>query len=264
MNDATTDPTLSVERIGVQCRITIQRIEKHNALSRETLAELASTVEATAQDESVNYLVIVGAGTRYFAAGGDLVDLANIRSTEDTAKFAASSRAALDAIRGCALPVIACLNGDALGGGAELALACDMRVMATTARIGYVQARLAITSAWGGGPDLCALVGPARALRMMSRAEMIGSAEALAWGLCEAVFDGGLDGEAAQAFFAPLAATPRHVLAALKANVVACRPPSTYQAARQVEHDNLVATWTHPAHWTAVERVLARPRSRKH
>lgn len=257
--DATS--TLMVERVGPQCRITIKRIEKHNALSRTVLAELAQAVTDAARDESVSYIVVRGDGTRYFAAGGDLIDLSTIRSEADTAEFASTSCAALDAMRISVVPVVAYLNGDALGGGAELAMACDLRVIASTARIGYVQARLAITSAWGGAADLCAVVGPSRALRMMARAEMIGADRALADGLVEAIVDGGLDGAAAKEFFAPLDATPRHVLIALKANVMACRSSFAYEVAREVEHANLVSTWTHPAHWAAVDRVLARPRT---
>lgn len=253
---------LSVERFGPQCRITIKRIEKHNALSRNVLAELAQVVTEAARDESVGYIVIRGDGTRYFAAGGDLVDLSTIRSEADTAEFSSTSCAALDAMRTSAVPVVAWLNGDAMGGGAELAMACDLRVMAPTARIGYVQARLAITSAWGGAADLCAVVGPSRALRMMARAEMIVAKQALADGLVEAIVDGDLDGTAANEFFAPLDATPRHVLIALKANVMACRSSFTYDMARAVERANLVATWTHPDHWAAVDRFLARPRAK--
>ena len=259
--DAPTD--LSIERVGPQCRITIRRVEKHNALSREVLAALAGAVVAAASDPGVSYLVIRGDGTRYFAAGGDLIDLATIRTEADTAAFATASRAALDAIRNCPVPVVAFLNGDALGGGAELAMACDLRVMTPGARIGYVQARLAITSAWGGAPDLCAVVGPSRALRMMARAEMVGADDALADRLCDAIVDGDLDGEAARQFFAPMDAMPPHVLAALKANVVACRSSSTYASARDVEQASLVSTWTHDAHWAAVDRFIARPRSEK-
>ncbi len=179
---ASAGPAVVLERLGVHARITISRIEKHNALGRDTLAALAAAVESANADDGVRYVVLRGAGSRYFAAGGDLVDLAAIRSVDDTAAFAAQSRAALDVVRSSAVPTIAFLNGDAIGGGAELALACDLRVMAATARIGYVQSRLAITSAWGGGPDLCAVVGPSRALRMMARAEMVSAADALAWG----------------------------------------------------------------------------------
>jgi enoyl-CoA hydratase len=260
-HDAAADTaTVLIERAGPRLRITIDRVEKHNALSRETLAALAAAVVAAGSDEAVGYVVIRGAGTRYFAAGGDLVDLAGIRTDAQTAAFATTSRAALDTIRDCPLPVIAYLNGDALGGGAELAMACDLRVMTSNARIGYVQSRLAISSAWGGGPDLCAAVGSSRALRMMIRGEMVGATEALAIGLCDAVFETDLACGDAHDFFKPIDATPRHVLKALKENVVACRP-ATRDAARDVEHRNLVKTWTHPAHWDALDRVLARPRT---
>lgn len=248
-----------VSRIGPQCRITIRRVAKHNALSRGVLAALASGVAAAAGDASASYVVLTGDGDRYFAAGGDLVDLAQVRSVDDTTAFARASRAALDTIRTSRLPVIAWLNGDAIGGGAELALACDVRVMARTARIGYVQSRLAITSAWGGGPDLVAAVGPSRAMRMMMRAELRTADEALGDGLADAVVDGGPDGDAARTFFAPLDRVPRHVLVAIKANVLACRSPS-FQRARDVEEANLVATWTHDAHWVAVDRVFASTR----
>ena len=250
-----------VERFATQLRITVDRVEKHNALGRDTLAALASAVTSAATDENVGYVVIRGAGSRYFAAGGDLIDLATIRSEAETTAFATTSRAALDTIRECPLPVIAYLNGDALGGGAELALACDLRVMTSASRIGYVQSRLAISTAWGGGPDLCAIVGPSRALSMMMRAEMVGAAEALSIGLCDAVFQTDLAGDDAQRFFKPIDATPRHVLMALKENVVACRPTAVRDAARAVEQRNLVATWTHPAHWDAVDRVFARTRT---
>ena len=83
------------------------------------------------------------------------------------------SGASFLSLRACPLPVLAYLNGDAIGGGAELALACDMRLQSASARIGFIQARLAITSAWGGGPDLCRIVGAARAMRMMSRCELV-------------------------------------------------------------------------------------------
>ena len=86
---------------------------------------------------------------------------------------------ALDAIRHCPVPVIAYLNGDAIGGGAELAVACDLRLQAGHARIGFIQSRLAITSAWGGGPDLFQLLGSARAMRMMCRGELVDAQQAL-------------------------------------------------------------------------------------
>src|SRR3546814_594340 len=124
-----------------QIRLVINRPHKHNALSRSVLGELSRTVTQYGRDAGTRFIVLQGAGERYFAAGGDLVDLSSVRTREAARDMSVESRDALDAIRDCDVPVIAYLNGDAIGGGAELALACDMRVMAATARIGYLQAR---------------------------------------------------------------------------------------------------------------------------
>ncbi|MEO7116711.1 MAG: enoyl-CoA hydratase/isomerase family protein, partial [Caldimonas sp.] len=167
--------------------ITIDRPQKHNALARTVLAELAEAVTAIGKRDKTRFIVLTGAGQRFFAAGGDLVDLAEVRAEQQVLDMTHQARAALDAVRHCPVPVIAYLNGDAIGGGAELTLACDMRLQAAHARIGFVQARLAITTAWGGGPDLCQLVGAARAMRMMSRSELVDAAHALQWGLADAV-----------------------------------------------------------------------------
>ncbi len=251
---------VAAERHGPQLRLTIRRVDKHNALSRSLLASLRTAVSEAASDAGVSYVVLTGEGEHYFCAGGDLVELAAIRSIEETRAFGLWARAALDAIRTSALPVIAFLNGDALGGGAELAMACDLRVIDRTARIGYVQGRLAMTSAWGGGPDLCAAVGPSRAMRMMARAELLGAEQALADRLVDAIVEGGLDGSDALGFFASFDALPRHVLIALKTNVSGWRTGADFQRAREVEQQGFVATWMHQAHWDALERVFSGPR----
>ena len=108
-----------------------------------------------------------------------MLDLASVRDESATREMTEQARRALYTIRGCPIPVVVYLNGDAIGGGAELALACDIRLQAAHARIGFVHARLAITSAWGGGPDLCKLIGGARAMRMMGRCELIDAQQAL-------------------------------------------------------------------------------------
>src|SRR5688572_20911680 len=184
--------------------ITIDRAAKHNALARPVLAELAQAVRSAASRQDVRYLVVTGAGDKYFAAGGDLRDLANVRDETAVLAMMEEAGAALDAIRRCPVPVIALLNGDAIGGGAELALSCDMRLQSAHARIGYIQAKLGITSAWGGGPDLFQLIGPAHAMRMMSRCELVGADQALAWGLADAVIRDGADGADFKAFTKPL------------------------------------------------------------
>jgi len=238
--------------------ITVNRAEKHNALARPVLAELAAAVRTHGTRDEVRYLVVTGAGERYFAAGGDLRDLANVRDEAAVLAMMEEAGAALDAIRSCPVPVIAFLNGDAIGGGAELALACDMRLQSANARIGYIQAKLGITSAWGGGPDLFELVGPAHAMRMMSRCELVGAEQALAWGLADAVISDGPQGQDFAAFTKPLNACPPQVMRGIKAQESAARLGLGWKAHRAVEQKHLVQTWLHDDHWAASEKLLSK------
>ncbi|MFM7704848.1 MAG: enoyl-CoA hydratase/isomerase family protein [Rubrivivax sp.] len=240
------------------CWITIDRAAKHNALARPVLAELAATVRELGARPQLRYLVIRGAGERYFAAGGDLRDLASVRDEAGVQAMMDQAGGALDAVRRCPVPVIAYLNGDAIGGGAELALACDLRLQAAHARIGYIQARLAITSAWGGGPDLFGLVGPARALRMMARAELVEAEAALAWGLADAVIRDGADGEDLSAFTRPLSSCAPQVLRGIKAQAQVARLSPDWAAHRQVEREHFVRTWLHEDHWAAADKLLSK------
>ena len=243
------------------CWITIDRVQKHNALARSVLADLATAVSEAAGLPGTRLIVLTGAGERFFAAGGDLVDLASVRDVPATTAMTDESRAALDSVRFCPVPVIALLNGDAIGGGAELALACDMRLQAAHARIGFIQARLAISSAWGGGPDLCRLVGGARAMRMMSRCELVDAPQALAWGLADAVIGDGPAGIGVQAFLEPMLACAPQVLRGIKAQTMAWRRGESYAASRSVEQQQVLATWLHDDHWRASEKLLSRSKS---
>ncbi|WP_459615907.1 enoyl-CoA hydratase/isomerase family protein [Bordetella sp. 2513F-2] len=255
----TADSPIHIEhRADGACRITVDRARKHNALSREVLARLADAVAEAGARPATRLVLLSGAGERYFAAGGDLVDLASVRDAAATREMAREASAALDVVRESPVPVVAYLNGDAIGGGAELALACDLRLLAPHARIGFVQARMAITSAWGGGPDLCRLVGGARALRMMSRCELVDAEQAVSWGLADAVAAGGSDGAGAQAFLAPMLACPPQVLRGIKAQALAWRRGEALQACRDVEQRHLIETWLHDDHWRAVEAFLSK------
>jgi enoyl-CoA hydratase/carnithine racemase len=255
------DDEVRVEREGRVLRVRLNRPEKHNPLSRPVLARLRAVFEQHRDDEALACVVLTGTGERYFAAGGDLRDLSAVREATDARRMAEDSRSALDAVRTFPVPVVALLNGDAIGGGAELALACDLRVMREGSHIGYIQGRLAITSAWGGGPDLCAVVGPARALRMTSRCEPVPAATALAWGLADAVAPPEAMEAALQEFIAPILKQTRTALRGFKAQALAARRGESYEARRADEHDYFVATWTSAEHWEAAERMLSRSRT---
>jgi len=240
--------------------ITIHRPHKRNALARHVLTALAQSVDEAVKRDDTHCIILTGSGDDFFAAGGDLKELSTVRDVQATLDMTEQARSALDAVRHCPLPVIALLNGDAIGGGAELALACDMRMQAAHARIGFVQARLAITSAWGGGPDLCRTVGYARAMRMMSRYELIDAERALAWGLADAVITDGPGGKDVHDFLAPLLACAPHVLRGIKAQIIACREGVSYEAARRIEQQQLLNTWLHDDHWSISDKFLSKGR----
>ncbi len=243
-------------------RVTIDRAEKRNALSRALLGELRDVFERGASDGSVRLAVLTAAGDRSFAAGGDLRELASVRTEEEAFMMATEARAALDAVRGFPVPVIAALNGVALGGGAELAVACDLRIAAAHAGIGFVQGRINVSTAWGGGIDLMRLLGPARALAVLARGEVIPAAQAQALGLVEAVAEADEPFEAFVArFVAPLARQAPQVMRAFKAQAIAEGLGRPRAEREQAEARLFSLTWAHDDHWTAVDRLFAKARA---
>ncbi len=242
-------------------RVCINRPEKRNALSAATLAEIAQAFEERAGKRDLRLAVLTGAGEKSFAAGGDITELQSVVGEVAAEEMVRHAKAALSAVRNFPVPVVAALNGDALGGGAELALACDMRIAAFHARIGFIQGRLAISSAWGGGVDLIRLIGPSLALQMMSRAEMVEPDEALRSGLYNryATENEPLE-EALEAFIAPMLEQSAHVMRAFKALALHVRRDGREEMDR-TETENFAKAWAHPDHDLAVERVVNRKRN---
>lgn len=236
---------------------TLNRPEKHNALSLSLLADIRSLFESHASDDSLLAAVLTGTGDKTFAAGGDLRELAALRSEAEAEQMARDAKASLNAIRDFPVPVIAALNGNTFGGAAELAVACDFRIAAAHARIGFVQGRLAVSTAWGGGPDLLQLVGRARGLRLMVTGEMVPADEALAIGLLEKVTgDGETLNEAVEAFLAPMRKQAPQVMRVFKALGQAHRRGESRDAMQEIETKMFVGTWVHDDHWAAAEKVL--------
>ncbi|MEQ8233952.1 MAG: enoyl-CoA hydratase/isomerase family protein [Gammaproteobacteria bacterium] len=244
--------------------VTIDRAAKRNALSQAVLGELGDTFRAHAADDALLVAVIRGAGTRCFAAGGDLHEFETLREPDAVREMNRFSTAALDAIRDFPVPVVAAMNGDAIGGGGELAMACDMRVFARHARIGFVQGQMCISTAWGGGADLVRVAGAATALRMLTRAEFIAAGEARTLGLADAVQGEEEEFEAAvDAFIAPMRMRKPQVMRAYKTLARASRQDDGWRAVRAAEPDLLATTWLHDDHWTASAAALARIAAKK-
>ncbi len=254
MNDV-----ILVERDELLATVTINRPEKRNALSLDLLDILAAEFRDLSADAELAMVVLTGAGERSFAAGGDLKELESVRTFAEAAAMANRAKAALQAIRDCPVPVVAALNGDALGGGAELALACDLRVAASHARIGFLQGRLNITTAWGGGVDLIRLVGKARALSLIYSARLVGGVEGLSLGLFDAAANDGESLDTALAtFLTPMRERTPQVLRAIKRLATIVSLPDGRAAFDQLETEILADSWIQPAHWQAAEGILAK------
>lgn len=249
-------------RNGPRLDVTINRPDKRNALSQPALTLLKDIFESHAENPAIKLAVLTGAGEKSFAAGGDLVELASVRTIAEAEGMSRHSRAALDAVRRFPVPVIAMLNGDALGGGAELAVACDFRIAAPHARIGFVQGRLGISTAWGGGIDLAALVGPSRALLYLSRSDLFNAHDAKAAGLVDEIAGPGESlADAVGRFAAPMLGQVRQSLTAFKALVGAHRRGVSRAEMEDLETTRFAQAWCHEDHWALVNAVLPqRPR----
>ena len=243
--------------------LRINRTNSRNSLSKATLAELGGACAAVASQPALKAVVVTGEGQDAFASGGDLKEFGAVRTQEQVSELFDLACGALDEIRRCSIPVVACLNGVALGGGAELALACDFRVAARHAAIGYVQARLSISSGFGGGADLMRLLGPSRALRHALTAEPLSSTAAYALGLVDEVADEGETAEHRVArFLSPLLRQTPLVIRAYKAMAIAERLGDPMPDRRAVERGWFCRTWTHDDHWLAVDKLTRRLREK--
>jgi enoyl-CoA hydratase len=241
--------------------VVINRPEQRNALSLEALDCLRDVFVKLHDNGSLKCVILTGAGDRSFAAGGDLKELASFRSDEQAAQVSRTGRHALDAIRHCPAPVYAAINGHALGGGAELAMACDFRFAHANATIGFLQGKLNITTSWGGGTDLVAHVGPSRALELMLTSRVMKMDEAQANGLIDRVIPDGVDLLAAVREHAgQFLAKPAHVIQAFTRVVHAAKTPLR-KTLEPVEFQSFISTWVHNAHWAAAADSLPKTKS---
>lgn len=169
-------------------RITINRAEKLNALNRATLTELEAAILAL--DPEVRVLVITGAGDKAFVAGADISEMADL-TAEQGASFARLGHEVFARLESLEFPVIAAVNGYALGGGCELALAADFIIASDKARFGQPEVSLGVTAGFGGTVRLSRRVGDARARQLLFTGEMIKADEAYRLGLVNEVVPSG-------------------------------------------------------------------------
>lgn len=181
--------SLRVERVGAVSVVTIDRPEKRNALDAGVRRDLIAALDALEEDRSVRAVVLTGAGEKAFVAGADISEFTDRTPLEQRA--AMTGRRVFEVVERCSLPTIAMINGYALGGGCELALACDLRIASDGARLGQPEVGLGIIPGGGGTQRLPRLIGRGHAMRLVLTGDLIDAQEALHIGLVDAVHPAG-------------------------------------------------------------------------
>jgi enoyl-CoA hydratase len=162
--------------------ITVNRPDKLNALNGETIREIGEAVEKAKNDSTIRGIIITGSGNKAFIAGADISEFSGY-SNEEGKKMSIAGGKVFSAIENCPKPVIAAVNGFALGGGCELAMSCHIRIASSNARFGQPEVKLGIIPGYGGTQRMVQLMGKGKALELMISAEMISAEEALQYRL---------------------------------------------------------------------------------
>ncbi len=179
---------IEITRDGFIAIVRVNRPDKLNALNNDTITELTSCFEQLGADDAVGAIVVTGAGEKAFVAGADIGVLAEQGVVDGRANAELGQRLTLT-IEDTPKPVLAAINGYALGGGLELALACDVRYASTKARLGLPEVSLGILPGYGGTQRLPRIVGMGRALEMIMTGDPITAADAYRIGLVNGVFE---------------------------------------------------------------------------
>ena len=164
-------------------QITIHRPKKLNALNKATIIELSSAFEALEEDTNTKVIILTGSGEKAFVAGADISEFANFSQEEGSRLARAGQKMLFDFIENLSTPVIAAINGFALGGGLELAMSCHFRIASDNAKMGLPEVSLGVIPGYGGTQRLPQLVGKGKAMEMIMTAAMISADEAKDYGL---------------------------------------------------------------------------------
>jgi enoyl-CoA hydratase len=241
---------LRVEQQGDVALWTLDRPEAKNALDSATFAALSRAIADASASPRLRAVVLTGAADT-FAAGGDLRELRTALGPDDAVRLADAGRAVCDGLAALAVPVIAALPGPAIGGGAELAMACDLRVADPGATLCFKHPRMGVTSAWGVLPKLAAVVGHATASRLLLTAQTLDAQEALRVGAFDAVAGAGECVKAAMGWAMDVSrgapGAVRELKALLRATIAGTAD------LRESERACFVASWTSDDHREAVE-----------
>jgi enoyl-CoA hydratase len=226
--------------------ITINRPNARNAIAPQTMDQLGQAIIGA---KGALCLVIRGEGDKAFVSGGDLKELSALRTEEQAAAMAWRMRSLCDELANFPAPVVAALNGHAFGGGAEVAVAADIRVAADDIKIGFNQVSLEIMPAWGGAERLAALVGRGRALMLAGTGAVLTADQAEKVGLVDRVLPRATFETEWRSLARALANRPAGDIKRVMSGV----PASDAVAA-------FASLWVSDEHWAAADRVMKRSR----
>lgn len=175
--------TIIVEKKDKNAIITINRPNALNALNAQVFSDLSEALKILKKDDTVRSIILTGSGERAFVAGADIKEFANFNAKEGAQLAKKNQKNIFDKIENFPKPIIAAINGFALGGGLELALACHVRIASENTKLGFPETTLGLIPGYGGTQRLPQLVGKGKAFELIFSAEMIGVDEALNLGL---------------------------------------------------------------------------------
>ena len=184
---------VQIDQHGALAVLTVNRPTALNALNGETLSELAQVTDIVAENAEIGALIITGGGERAFVAGADISELAQLEGVFAGRELSLAGQDVMHGIASLPIPTIAAIGGFALGGGLELALACDVRIASRTARLGLPEVTLGLLPGFGGTQRLSRLIGAGRALDLMLTGRQLPAEEALSMGLVNYVADNPLE-----------------------------------------------------------------------
>ncbi len=249
--------TVHVDLVGDAMVLTIDRPAVKNAIDRRVARLLAEAVRGAAESPNVRGVVLTGAGSDIFVSGGDLREIDEAVRRGEGPMDVLDMGQEMAALEDCDIPVIAAVQGTALGGGTELLLLCDMVVMERHASMSFKHAKMGLSPAWGGVTRLIERVGAQNAARLLLTAERVPAEEACRMGLVMEVVDQGCARERAIALVHRLADNPRASVAAIKKALREVKKARRGEALER-ERDIFAELWGGDAHEAALSAYRAR------
>lgn len=241
--------------------LAVDRPQVKNALDRRAMEELGAAIGLAEQDRNLRALILTGAGEGAFISGGDLRYFQSLLTDRQVREMLVIMRRLLGRIETLPVPVIAAINGYAIGGGTEVALACDLRVAAAEASLVFRQVDIGLITAWGGGQRLQRLVGPATASRLLLLGEAVTAKDALALGLVDRVVARSRLMSEARAMARRIAAKPPLAIRAMKQALVRGRE-MPFKEGLSLEEKLFRSLWKSKDHDEAVAAFLEKRQPR--